>query len=253
MPSGKNTALLAGIICVSIAAGIFIYQPLWGKISDFRPWRLGLDFAGGSYLEYEIDVSAVRPGDVESVLRGLRSVIEERINLFGVSEPRVYLRDVGGSHRLVVELAGIKNVDAAVDEIGDTPLLDFREVSGTNGDYKYIKTRLSGRHIKGAQVTFDSYTNKPVISFELTKEGAELFAGLTERNVGKPIAVFLDDKLVEQPVVREKITGGKAQITGNFTLEEARDIVSRFNAGALPAPISLVNRQTVSPRLDFRL
>lgn len=246
----REKYVLAGFIIVAVVSAVFVYQPIWGQLSEFRPWRFGLDVAGGSYLEYEVDVSAVGTSDAESVLTGLRSVIERRVDLFGVSEPHVYTRTVGDSKRLVVELAGVKDIDAAIAEIGETPLLDFREVSmDEDGNYIYTPTGLSGRHIKGASVSFNQYTSAPVISFELTDEGGKLFEALTGRNIGKPIAVFLDDELVEQPTVKEKISGGRAQISGNFTIEDAREMVARFNAGALPAPITLVNRETVSPTL----
>jgi preprotein translocase subunit SecD len=99
--------------------------------------------------------------------------------------------------------------------------------------------------VKGAQLTFDSVTRKPQINLSFNSEGAQLFEDLTVKNVGKPIAIFLDNELIEAPVVQEKITGGQAQITGRFTLVEAKTLVERFNAGALPAPITLVNQQTI--------
>ncbi len=230
-------------------AGLFVYQPFWEKYSSFRPWHLGLDLAGGSYLVYRVDLSETGNVDAESIIQGLRDVIERRVNLFGVSEPRVYTQKVGDEHRLVVELAGISDVSKAIAEIGETPVLDFREVEEREGEVIYIPTTLTGRHIKGAQVVFDQYTSVPIVSLELTEEGGELFAEITERNVGKLLAVFLDGTPITVPVVQEKITGGRAQISGDFTLEEARVLVERFNAGALPAPIMLINQQTISPEL----
>jgi len=246
----RNVSILIGFAVVTVIGALFVYQPLWGKLSSFRPWRLGLDVAGGSYLEYQVDLSQISASDEESVLSGLRSVIERRVDLFGVSEPRVYVKRVGDEERLVVELAGVKDVNAAIAEIGATPSLDFREVStGVDGAASYVPTGLTGRQVKGASVSFDRYTGAPVIDFELTSEGAKLFADLTARNIGKPIAVFLDNKLLEEPVVKEKIEGGKAQISGNFTIESARELAARFNAGALPAPIQLIDQETVSPLL----
>ena len=96
---------------------------------------------------------------------------------------------------------------------------------------------------------FDSVTNVPQVEIEFTDEGAKIFADLTEKNINKPLAIFLDNNLIEMPTVKEKIVGGKAQITGKFTLEAARQLVERFNAGALPAPITLVNQQTVDASL----
>lgn len=248
MKNKKHASLLLiGVFLLSVFAGIFVYQPLWSQISSFRPWSLGLDLAGGSYLVYKIDLSKVQSADQESVVTGLRDVIEKRVNLFGVSEPRVYTEKAGGDDRLVVELAGIKDVNQAIKEIGATPLLDFREVTqeGTS-TAQFFPTNLTGRYVKSAALTFDNVTGKPEVSIEFTDDGAKLFADLTGQNVGKPLAIFLDNELIEMPTVSEKITGGKAQITGKFTVDEAKQLVERFNAGALPAPITLINQQTIS-------
>ncbi len=262
----RPAKLLFIIVVIAVIAGIFDYQPLWGTISNFRPWNLGLDLAGGSVLTYNIDLSKVPAADEQSVVNGLRDVIEKRVNLFGVSEPKVYIETVGSNERLVVELAGIKDVNQAIKEIGATPFLDFREVqeipatstgalstSSTSTlagqNLQFIPTDLNGRYVVGAQMSFNSVTNQPQVDIEFNSEGAQLFQDLTSKNVGKPIAIFLDDQLIEMPVVQETITGGKAEITGNFTVQTAQTLVERFNAGALPAPITLVNQQTISP--DF--
>ena len=251
MKSKERTSLtLALVIILFLASAVFVYDPLWTKLSGFRTWKLGLDLAGGSYLTYEIDLSKVASSDKDFVVKGLRDVIERRVNLFGVSEPKVYEEVAGDKTRLVVELAGIRDVDRAIAEIGAPPFLDFREVvvEGTSTT-RFIPTSLSGRYVEGAQLVFDQTTGAPQVSLQFDGEGAKLFAEITERNVGRPLAIFLDNELVEMPTVQEAITGGQAQITGDFTLEEARTMVERFNAGALPAPIFLVNQQTIDP--DF--
>ncbi|MDP2705632.1 MAG: protein translocase subunit SecD, partial [bacterium] len=180
-------------------------------------------------------------------------VIEKRVNLFGVSEPRIYTEKVGDQNRLVAELAGIKDVDEAIKQIGETPLLDFREVvataSGTEALADFTPTALTGRYVKAARLNLDNVTRQPIVELEFNDEGGKIFADLTEKNVGQPLAIFLDNNLIEMPVVREKITGGKAQISGGFTLETARQLVERFNAGALPAPITLVQQQTIDAEL----
>ena len=244
---GKIRMTFLAVLVLSLIAGAFVYQPVWGQISDARPWSLGLDLAGGSYLAYQIDLSAVSETDKDSVVKGLRDVIERRVNLFGVSEPRVYTETTAGNERIIVELAGIQDVDKAVQEIGETPFLEFREVSesGTSTP-DFILTNLNGRYVKGAQLIFDNITGKPQVSIEFNGEGGDIFEELTARNIGRPIAIFLDGELIEMPVVQEKIPGGRAQITGNYTIEDAQMMVERFNAGALPAPIELVNQQTVS-------
>lgn len=235
------------IILIAIVAAFFSYPKGFGAKN--RPWRLGLDLVGGSHLVYEVDLANVPSADRDSVLNGLRDVIERRVNLFGVSEPQVNISKSGERSELIVELAGVKDVNQAINEIGATPMLDFREVEGEGESAQFIQTNLTGRYIKGAQLTFDPNTNAPQVSLEFNEEGAKIFEELTGANVGKTIAIFLDGQLIEAPVVQQKITGGKAQITGRFTVEDARLLVERFNAGALPAPIRLINQQTVSPAL----
>ncbi|MDP3975258.1 MAG: protein translocase subunit SecD [Candidatus Jorgensenbacteria bacterium] len=266
MLRARLIGLLISLLALSVLAGVFSYQPLWEKVSAFRPWTLGLDLAGGTVLTYSIDLSNVGTGDRGSVVEGLRDVIERRVNLFGVSEPRVYLARAGGEDRLVVELAGMKDVGAAIMEIGATPFLEFREVkeveeNGTTtlpqaqgrpeelerATAAFVSTPLTGRYVKAAQVGFGGAgARTPQINLQFNDEGAELFEALTEANVGRPLGIFIDGELLEAPTVQGKIPGGQAVITGSYTLEEARVFVERFNAGALPAPIVLIHQETVS-------
>ncbi|NCO44764.1 protein translocase subunit SecD [Candidatus Wolfebacteria bacterium] len=250
----KSSILLVGVIVLAIVAGIFVY-PKWlgGK---FLPWRLGLDLIGGTHLVYEMDMSQVASSDKDSAVAGLRDVIERRVNLFGVSEPQVVSAKEGNSYRLIVEIAGIKDVNRAIKMIGETPLLDFREVvqsqnqaSLTEQQNQFILTNLTGRYVKSAQVGFDQTTGSPEVNIQFNDEGAKIFEDLTAKNVGKPIAIFLDNALIEMPTVQEKISGGSARITGKFTADEAKSMVERFNAGALPAPINLISQQTIGASL----
>ncbi len=255
----KNAAvLLIGIVTLAALVGFFVYPKNFG--ANVRPWRLGLDLVGGTHLVYEVDMANVTGADRDSVLNGLRDVIEKRVNLFGVSEPQVFIAKGADSYRLVVELAGIKDVSEAIKLIGETPLLTFAEVeyaapktgaatTSAATEPKFFPLDLSGRHVSGAQLNFDQLTGKPQVSISFNDEGAKLFEQITAKNVGKPIAIFLDGILIEMPTVQEKISGGRAQITGRFTVQEARTLVERFNAGALPAPVKLVSQQTVGASL----
>lgn len=242
---------LSIIVLVAVFGAVFAYPKGFG--ANNMPWRLGLDLVGGSHLVYQVDLSGVDSADRDSVLNGLRDVIERRVNYFGVSEPQVYIAKSGTQSELNVELAGIKDVGQAIQLIGSTPMLDFREVEGEGTSTQYIQTNLTGRYITGAQLTFDQNTNAPQVSITFNEEGGKIFEEMTGANIGKPIAIFLDGQPIEIPIVQQKITGGKAQITGRFTVDSARLLVERFNAGALPAPITLINQQTVSPALggDF--
>ncbi len=252
MSRTKLIWLLIFIIALAILAVFFVYPSGFGN--KFKPWRLGLDLVGGARLVYNVDLSQVKEADKASVLEGLRDVIEKRVNRFGVSEPMVTVAKSGDQHRLIVELAGVKDIKEAINQIGSTPLLDFREVFLPEGAQDlekavFMSTELTGRYIQKAQLEFDSVTGQPQVSLQFNDEGAKIFEQLTEKNIGKPLAIFLDNEPIEIPVVQEKITGGKARITGKFTVDEARKLVERFNAGALAAPINLVSQETVGASL----
>ncbi len=250
---------LSLIIILAIIAGVFVYPR--GLGSKVEPWKLGLDLVGGSHLVYQIDLSNVSSTDQASVVSGLRGVIEKRVNLFGVSEPNIYTSQSGNQAQLFVDLAGISNVSDAINEIGQTPLLQFETVVqsagavgsstllGTQSSTQYIPTNLTGQYITGAQLTFDPTTNAPQVSITFNSQGATLFQQITAANVGKPLAIFLDGQLIEAPTVEQAISGGQAVISGGFTVAAAQQLVQRFNAGALPAPITLVSQQTISPTL----
>jgi len=256
MTKSYSKFLLLIIILLTIVAGIFIYPRWFG--GKYRPWRLGLDLVGGTHLIYEVDMSQVDSKDRDSVMAGLRDVIEKRVNLFGISEPQVVSAKEGDSYRLIVELAGVKDVSEAIKMIGETPFLDFREVTTNNQQpttnnqqqaIQFIPTNLTGRYVKGAQLDFDQTTGAAKVNIQFNDEGAKIFEELTVRNVGKPLAIFLDNNLIEMPVVQEKISGGRAQITGKFTRDEAKKMVERFNAGALPAAIKIISQQTIGASL----
>lgn len=244
----KNPGLfLTLIVIVAIAAGFFVYPRYWGV--KYQPWKLGLDLVGGSHLVYKIDLSGVANNDKDSVVNGLRDVIERRVNLFGVSEPQVFTAQTKDGAELLVELAGIKDITEAIKQIGETPLLDFRELQENGSSTLTVPTNLTGRYVTGAQLAFDNTNRAPQVNISFNDEGAKMFEELTGRNIGRPVAIFLDNNLIEAPTVQQKISGGQAVITGKFKLEDAKLMVERFNAGALPAPITLVSQQTISPGL----
>ena len=241
-----NLIILIIILLVSSAAGIFIYPKWYG--SKYKPWSLGLDLVGGTSLAYKIDLSEVDQSEYEAVVAGLREVIEKRVNLYGVAEPKITIAQKGGSYELLVDLAGVKDLKDAVRQIGETPRLDFREVSQDGENIIFTKTPLTGRYISGSSLEFGNL-NEPIVSLKFNEEGAKIFEEITARNVGKPLAIFVDDQLTDAPRVNEKISGGKATISGGgegFTVEGAKQLIQRLNACALSAPISLTNQRTVS-------
>jgi len=239
----------------------------WYVLAPNHPVKLGLDLAGGTELIYKADTSLVQ-GDKQGALNSLRDVIDRRVNLFGVAEPLVQLEQssaVAGAveDRLLVELPGVTDVQAAVDAIGATPSLEFKLVgkgTGTvvDGQVKiepgYIDTGLTGRYLEKADLQFGAASgagvaNEPIIVLTFTPEGATLFEQITRDNVGESLAIFLDGQPISTPVIQEAISGGTATISGSFTPEEARDLVRNLNFGALPVPIELVGSGTVGPTL----
>lgn len=236
------------IVVVAVLAAFFVYPTSF--LGKHRPWRLGLDLVGGTHLVYGVDLGLVPQADRSSVLNGLRDVIERRVNLFGVSEPQVYIAESGEQAQLIADLAGISDVSEAITLIGETPLLDFREVDiMEDGSVTNVRpTDLTGRYVTGAQFTLDPTSGVPVVNLAFTDEGGKIFEDLTSRNIGKHLAIFVDNELISAPRVTGTITGGRGQITG-VGPEEGKLLAERFNAGALPAPIKLINQQTINPTL----
>jgi preprotein translocase subunit SecD len=236
------------ITLVAVLAAVFVYPKGWG--AKAQPWKLGLDLEGGAHLVYSIDLSKVDPANRDSVVSGLRDVIDRRVNLFGVGEPQIYTAQSGNNEaQLDIDLPGVKNISDAINQIGQTPLLDFREVETNGSSTSFVYTNLTGEYVSGAQLLYDQTTGQPQVQINFNKTGGDIFARITAANVGKPLAIFLDNQLIEEPVVQQTITGGSAVITGQFTIQQAQQLVQRFNAGALPAPIHLINQQTISPTL----
>lgn len=227
------------------------------------PFRLGLDLSGGTHLLYVADVHALPSGQVTSSMASLREVIERRINLFGVSEPVVQVEHQSGAgdqaERLSIDLPGVTDIKEAIAMIGQTPFLEFRIQSsepqkitvGKDGTAEasigenFVPTELTGKYLSRASLEFNQTTGEPVVSLQFNSEGTKLFAALTKENLGKVVAIYLDGSPISAPVVREAITGGVAQISGNFSPQEARELVGRLNSGALPVPITLVSTETV--------
>ena len=221
--------------------------------------HLGLDLQGGSHLVFEARMKDVPPSERPDALVGARDTIERRVNLFGVSEPNVQTMTVDGKDRIVVDLPGIENVAEAVALIGQTAQLDFREEPATDEAKTATdtplflrlnkKTGLTGKHVKKSTIQFDSQTGKPSVGLEFNEQGAKLFEEITQRNIGKPVGIFLDEYPLSLPTVQQVITGGQAVITGEFSVEEAKKLSIAINSGALPIPVTLVEQRNIGPTL----
>ncbi|MBI2008266.1 protein translocase subunit SecD [Candidatus Amesbacteria bacterium] len=230
-----------------------LYRPQI-KFRDLE-FHLGLDLQGGTHLVYQADTSKIRPEDRANAIKATRDNIERRVNLLGVSESLVQTSQVGSDYRLIIELPGISDVLAAINTIGATAQLEFRDstpaTSSARPDFK--STGLTGADLKIAQVQFGGSSNQisgtPSVGIEFTPQGAKKFAEITKRNINKPLAIFLDDRLVSAPNVQQEITGGQAVISGNFTVDQAKRLVVQLNAGALPVPIKVVEQKNIGATL----
>ncbi|NNL78629.1 MAG: protein translocase subunit SecD [Desulfobacterales bacterium] len=204
--------------------------------------------------------------------------IRNRIDQFGVAEPDIRRQ---GDRRILIQLPGIKDTQRAKDLIGKTALLEFKLVddaqsleaalSGNVPPGRQIlyrveedpqtqrttktpfllkkRTLLTGATLTDARVQIDSQYNEPYVSINFDKKGARIFERITADNVNKRLAIVLDNNVYSAPVIQEKIAGGQARITGQFTTEEARDLAIVLRAGALPAPVNILEERTVGPSL----
>ena len=188
--------------------------------------KLGLDLSGGVHLAYQADTSALPESNRAAAVEATRANIERRINSLGVSEPIIQTSKTGSDYRLIVELAGISDINQATSLIGQTAQLEFRstQVATPSSAADFVSTGLTGRDLQLAQVQFNGgqTAGQPVVSIEFSSEGTKKFAEITTKSIGKPLAIFLDDQLVTAPTVQSVISDGRAIISGNFTADEAK-------------------------------
>lgn len=208
----------------------------------------------------QADMSAVKPEDRQTALDSAQSVVSRRVDMFGVSEASVRTSKSGEDYRVVVELPGVTDAQQAVNLIGTTAQLDFREEDSTvktasnpatiREQFAQFKpTDLTGKDLSRALVEFNSQNGQPAVRLEFTPEGSKKFAAITTRSVGKRVGIFLDELPITTPVVNEPITQGTAQISGSFQLDQAKELAIQLNAGALPVPLSVAQQETVEASL----
>lgn len=362
-------AILGSLILAVIAyPKLVAWQPaVFEKLNSIHV-NQGLDLQGGIHLEYEADTQNLPEDQINDALQSAQGVIERRVNAFGVGEPVVQLSNRGDSHRIIVELPGIKNIDAAKAMIQETPFMEFRELAPDSaraefdeantknkehaqvifsralagedfqalarefsqdpsvtenggdlgfvkkgdlvsefeevlfkddfavgsiypelvetqfgwhilkkeevrgeGDEKeirsshilfikqsienfpdkmYVPTGLSGKNVKKVSVDYQSQgIGAPQVLIQFDSEGAEKLAEVSKKNVGKPLAIFIDGEVFSAPTIQQELVGGQAVVTSNFTPESVKEYVKRLNEGALPVPIKLVAQQSIDASL----
>lgn len=286
----KNPRLLFWFITFLTILAVFINIPTIGTISVgpihqkinfninnfLRPlgvtnqltFRRGLDIEGGTSMLFRAEMSGVPAAQRQDALKSAKTVIERRVNLFGVSEPIVQTSTLAnGESRIIVELPGVSDLNKARNIVGTTAQLSFWE-EGASESAKIAssaafpigitqiftnpkKTNLSGSDLQSTSVTFDQNTGKPQVQLIFTSDGKQKFADITSRNVNKRVAIILDNVVISSPTVQQPILTGDAVINGSFTTEEANTLSTDLNAGALPISLTSLSSQVVGPTLGL--
>lgn len=188
-------------------------------------------------------------------------VVRRRLNETGLVDPTVTRQ---GSDSVLVQLPGVDNPQQIRQLLGTTAQMSFhwtadRPASGSvitlpgqlPGERYQVEAQvaLEGEHISDARLGFHPETNEPVVTFKLDKEGARIFGEMTQNNIGRPLAIVLDEEVITAPVIRTAILGGSGEISGNYTSAEANELALLLRAGALPAPLTVIEERTVGPDL----
>jgi len=242
---------------------------IWAVYPPGEKINLGLDLRGGMHLVLEADVKRLPPGEnVRDAVDIALEIIRNRIDQFGVREPTI-VRE--GQNRIMVDLPGIEDPQGAISLIGKTALLEFKLVDekgdltealkgiippgdeilyNSEGKAYLVKKEalLTGGAIKDARVEIGQW-GEPYVALDFTREGAEKFAEITGRHVGERLAIVLDNVVKSAPVIKTRITGGKAVIEGNFSMEEANELRIVLKSGALPVPFNIIQNTTIGPSL----
>jgi len=250
---------------VATLIGYFIYST--NGVDSGKKFKLGLDLNGGIELVYKANTTGINTSDISGKMNSLKNLINERVNVFGVSEPVIQVEKVGllggeSSEQLIVDLPGQTDIAGAIAKVGKTYILEFKFLKKelenstsseplTNSSFE--STGLTGVLLEKASLEFNPTTGEPSVALQFNNEGSDLFAKITKENVGRRLAIFLDGKVMSMPVIREEITGGKASISGGFLgsagVKEAKDLVNNLNLGALPIPIELISTQSIGASL----
>ncbi len=230
----EKTPSILVISVIVIALGLlsyFLYQPILNHLN------LGLDLRGGLRVVLEAQEKEGQEVTQDTIQKAV-GILRDRVDKLGVKETALYPQ---GKNRVVVEIAGEDDPEAAVDILKNTAQLEFWDVDN--------KVLVTGEHLKDAQarISQDQQTAEVLIDFD--KEGSELFAKATSENVGKPIKIVLDGKVIQAPTVDEPIRDGSARITGGYTAKEAQDLAVLLRSGALPVSFKVIEKRSVGPTL----
>lgn len=263
-----DKALLFLIAIVLALALMTLFWSPFNKAIDREEIKLGLDLKGGTQLVYQADITQLPPGvDSGEAISNVISVLERRIDAYGVSEP--VIRKVG-KDRILVQLPGISNIEEARKLIGETALIKFKEqapddtgaitwkpatgkitVKNEAGEEVEVEKELTSQYFKDVNLDLTGTTNQPLVAFQWNDEGAKLFEQITGRLVGKPLGIFLGEDLVSSPTVKSVIK--ESGIIEGMSLGEARRLIKLLNAGRIDVPLRTIEEHDVSATLgsDF--
>lgn len=236
---GRNIAKIVALVILVAFVGVLAVEPLFPNV-PWLPWtkavNLGLDLRGGVHVVLEAKGTA--QGEVtDKAVKDTIGILEERVNQFGVTEPVIQQQ---GERRIIVEVAGVQDPDQVVNTLIKAAYLEFKTEDG--------KTVLTGKNLDDAQDALGP-SGVPEVNLTFDKEGAQIFKEVTTANVKRPIGIFLDGQLVQNPIVNEPIPSGQAQITGYANLDEAHRVAVLLRSGALPVKLDVMEKRTVGPTL----
>src|SRR5471032_1555982 len=245
-------------------------QPLGGLLGTNGQRSLEVADAGGGLIRLTVPQAAITDRIRQSVEQSIQ-IVERRVNELGTVEPLIQRQ---GTDRILVQVPGLQAPTRLKELLGKTAKLDFRMVDQTIPVEQAMQGRVppddeilnsatlpktpyliekrvvvSGGDLTDAQPGFDQRTSEPIVTFRFNTSGARKFAQATQENVGKPFAIVLDNEVISAPVIREPILGGSGQISGSFTVQSANDLSILLRAGALPAPLTIIEERTVGPGL----
>jgi len=229
----KNSSILI-VTSIVVALGLLVYftnQPVLNNIN------LGLDLRGGLRVVLEAQEKDGQKITQDTITKAV-GILRNRVDSLGVKETALYPQ---GEKRVVIEIAGEKDPEAAVDILKNTAQLEFWDEQGT--------VLVTGKNLKNAEARIDPNTQKAEVLLEFDKEGAKLFAAATSANVKKPLLIVIDNEVISAPLVDEPITDGNAVISGNFTAKEAQDLAVLLRSGALPVTFNVMEKRSIGPTL----
>jgi preprotein translocase subunit SecD len=245
-------------------------QPLGGLLGSSGQRSLEVTDAGGGLIRLAVPQAAITDRIRQTIEQSIQ-IVERRVNELGTVEPLIQRQ---GNDRILVQVPGLGDPSRLIELVGKTAKMDFRMVDSTVSPEQAAAGQLppesellpsteagrppvvvkkqvlvSGGELTDAQPGFDQRSGEPIVSFRFNTSGSRKFAQATSENVGQPFAIVLDNKVISAPVIREPITGGSGQISGSFTVQAANDLAILLRAGALPAPLTVIEQRTVGPGL----